>query len=207
MSDDILNKVGNYYSEKIVNNGASSEGVDWNSKASHYLRFEQLTKNFLMNEDTTILDYGCGYGALIDFFKEKNTNFKKYVGFDISEEMIQKARELFKDHSVSFLYNQNELEDKKFDYVVANGIFNVRLDEKDDVWLAYILKTLDHMNSISEKGFSFNILTKYSDKEYLKDYLYYADPLFLFDHCKIKYSNYVSLLHDYPLYEFSIIVK
>ena len=49
--------------------------------------------------------------------------------------------------------------------------------------------------------------THYSDVEYLKDYLHYADSLFIFDHCKKKFTKYVVLKHDYPLYEFSISIK
>ena len=37
--------------------------------------------------------------------------------------------------------------------------------------------------------------------------LYYADPCALFDHCKTKYSRNVALLHDYGLYEFTLIVR
>lgn len=40
----------------------------------------------------------------------------------------------------------------------------------------------------------------------MKDYLYYADPCFLFDHCKRNYSDRVALLHDYGLYEFTMLV-
>ena len=55
--------------------------------------------------------------------------------------------------------------------------------------------------------FSFNILTKYSEKNYMQDHLYYADPLFFFDYCKQNFSKNVSLIHDYNLYEFTILVK
>ena len=41
----------------------------------------------------------------------------------------------------------------------------------------------------------------------MRPYLYYADPLFLFDYCKKKYSKSVALLHDYGLYEFTILVR
>ena len=34
-----------------------------------------------------------------------------------------------------------------------------------------------------------------------------ADPLEAFDRCKRTYSRFVTLLHDYPLYEFTIIVR
>ncbi len=57
------------------------------------------------------------------------------------------------------------------------------------------------------KAFLFNMLTKYSEKEYMRDNLYYADPLFIFDYCKRNFSKQVALLHDYGLYEFTILVK
>jgi hypothetical protein len=37
--------------------------------------------------------------------------------------------------------------------------------------------------------------------------LYYADPLFFFEHCRQRFSRRVALLHDYPLYEFTILVR
>jgi hypothetical protein len=83
----------------------------------------------------------------------------------------------------------------------------VRLGENDGDWLKYIEDTLDILNQTSKKGFAFNCLTSYSDEDKKRDYLYYADPCMLFDICKKKYSRNVSLLHDYGLYEFTILVR
>ena len=63
------------------------------------------------------------------------------------------------------------------------------------------------MNKKSEHGFSFNMLTSYSDKEYMRDDLYYGDSCHFFDFCKKNFSKNVSLLHDYNLYDFTIIVR
>jgi hypothetical protein len=93
------------------------------------------------------------------------------------------------------------------DFVIASGIFNVKQQASDSEWNTYILETLHHMNSFSLTGFAFNVLSAYSDKEYMRNDLYYADPLSLFDYCKRNFSKYVALLHDYPLYEFTILVK
>jgi hypothetical protein len=41
----------------------------------------------------------------------------------------------------------------------------------------------------------------------MRDDLYYADPCELFDHCKRQHSRNVALLHDYTLYEFTILVR
>ena len=51
------------------------------------------------------------------------------------------------------------------------------------------------------------MLTTYSDADKQRDDLFYADPLRVFDICKQRFSPRVALLHDYPLYEFTIIVR
>ncbi len=63
------------------------------------------------------------------------------------------------------------------------------------------------MNRFSRKGFAFNCLTSYSDKERMREDLYYSDPCFLFDYCKRHFSKNVALLHDYGLYEFTVLVR
>ncbi len=205
MSDKILKSVGDYYSNKIKEFGNTPNGVDWNSKESQYIRFEQLC-NVINKDEFSVLDYGCGYGELINFLYQNSYSNFNYTGLDVSKEMIDAAKSLFKDRDrISFT---TQVEESKFDYVIASGIFNVRASHSsEEEWLAYILHTLDRMNALGNHGFSFNVLTKYSDKEYMKEYLYYADPCFLFDHCKKNYSKNVAVLHDYDLYEFTIIVR
>ena len=51
------------------------------------------------------------------------------------------------------------------DYLVASGIFNVKKEYKESEWLHYILNSIETMNCSSKKGFAFNVLTKYSDRE------------------------------------------
>lgn len=206
MSDKITNKVSDYYSNKVRSFGATPQGVDWNSIESQTLRFKQLIS--VLPEDAqnhfSLLDYGCGYGAMYDFLKDRFINIS-YYGYDISEEMINAAQLLHKNDSSKWVINESEL--LPVDFVVASGIFNVKMDVKDQEWLSYILQTLNTINSIAKNGFAFNILTGYSDRELMKSNLFYADPAFLFDYCKREFSPYVALLHDYPLYEFTILVR
>jgi hypothetical protein len=51
------------------------------------------------------------------------------------------------------------------------------------------------------------MLTSYSDPEHMVDRLFYGDPCFYFDWCKRNLSRNVALLHDYGLYEFTILVR
>lgn len=201
--DDIYNQVKKYYTDKIEAFGTTPKGVDWNSQESQFLRFSILSKLIANNDEFHVLDYGCGFGSLFEYYLTQYSNFK-YTGFDISETMIIEAKKKHLNANTNWL---NHLEAKQYDYVIASGIFNVKLKNNNDDWLEYIFKTLTEINTLSKKGFAFNVLTKYSDKEYMKDYLFYADPLILFDYCKNNFSKKVSLLHDYPLYEFTIIVR
>ena len=143
---------------------------------------------------------------MYDFYLRKNIGDFTYTGFDISSQMILEAKKKYgESEKINWLDGLGT--EKHYDYVIASGIFNVKQDNSEESWLNYILETLNQINQISTKGFSFNVLTKYSDKEYMRDYLYYADPLILFDYCKKNFSKYVVLKHDYPLYEFTIIVR
>jgi SAM-dependent methyltransferase len=199
-----MKKVEEYYSDKITRFGPIPAGADWNSRESQYIRFNQLSKIIDQPASFSILDYGCGYGELYTYLSNKYNNFK-YTGFDISPQMIEAAKaknELIKDN---FTNNFENIE--KSDYVIASGVFSVKLDTPAEEWKQYVLDNLQKINDLNESAFSFNITTIYSDKEHMRDHLFYADPLFFFDYCKKNFSKYVAVLHDYPLYEFTILVR
>lgn len=200
---NILKQVDQYYTDKIKTFGATPQGVDWNGEESQKIRFEQLLKVIHQKDTFSILDYGCGYGSMFEYMKMHYSKFE-FTGYDVAETMIAAASKKF-GHDAVWVNQLNP--QSNFDYTIASGIFNVRLQNSNEQWLSYILDTLSEMNNHSTKGFSFNLLTKYSDAPYMKDYLYYADPLFLFDFCKKNFSKNVALLHDYELYEFTMLIK
>ena len=204
--DKIHSNIQTYYTNKVKTHGATPKGVDWNGEESQVLRFEQLSK--IINTDNfTLADIGCGYGKYCEYLESNFKNYS-YVGYDLSEEMILNAKLLYAGRKkVIFESIQNLTDINEVDYSLASGIFSVKMQHKESEWLSYILETLEVLNKKSKKGFSFNMLTKYSDKEYMKDNLYYADPMFLFDYCKKNFSKNVAILHDYDLYEFTVLVK
>jgi len=120
--------------------------------------------------------------------------------------MIHQAIENHKDEKNTNWFSDINLIPKS-DYIISSGIFNVKLNNTNTEWLKYCLETMHIINDRTIKGFSFNMLTKYSESSFMKDNLYYADPLYIFDYCKKNFSKYVALKHDYPLYEFTIIVR
>lgn len=201
----MLERVRQYYSDKVVAHGATAKGADWNSPESQAVRFEQLLKMCNPSHSFSLNDYGCGYGALVEYMAGKNYQFR-YAGYDISAQMIAKAKELYGDRTGCGFFSE-ETSLVVADYTVASGVFHVKLQVSDQAWEEYILHALGTMARLSSKGFAFNMLTKYSDPERMRPDLYYADPCFLFDYCKTKVSKHVALLHDYGLYEFTLLVR
>jgi SAM-dependent methyltransferase len=204
-NDKILGDVSAYYSEKIAQHGNTPQGVDWNGEVGQVQRFAELSKIIANPNAFSVADIGCGYGALFDYIEARYQDFS-YLGVDISQSMINAATARLAPHQNQRLIIGHEA-DIETDYAIASGIFNVRLDKSDSMWLDYIIQTLDAMNRTSTSGFSFNCLTSYSDGDKKRDYLYYADPCQLFDICKKRYSRQVALLHDYGLYEFTLLVR
>ena len=203
-NDPVLAKIDAYYSGKLRDFGPTPRGVDWNSEQSQRLRFEQLDRLLPQDETFTLLDYGCGYGAFLDFLRARNAA-AIYTGFDVSQSMIETARTLHgAADRAEFTANETEL--REVDYVVASGIFSVKMDVATEDWERYVLATIERMDALGRKGFAFNLLTSYSDPERMRPDLYYARPDRYFDVCE-GYSRWVALLHDYQLYEFTLIVR
>ncbi|NMN73799.1 class I SAM-dependent methyltransferase [Rhizobium sp. 57MFTsu3.2] len=202
---DLLAEVAGYYSDKLAQHGQTPRGVDWNGEESQRLRFEQLCKVIGDVKGFSLNDLGCGYGSLYEFLTPRY-EAQKYSGFDISEDMVRGARQRHRNASNVRFVNSGE-PDEIADYGIASGIFNVRLQRCDSEWREYIEATIQVLDRTSSIGFAFNCLTSYSDAGKMRDYLYYADPIVLFDLCKRRYSRNVALLHDYGLYEFTILVR
>lgn len=205
-TNSLLAEVADYYTKKLSDHGITPLGVDWNGEESQTVRFAQLCKlidphalQFSLN------DLGCGYGALLDYL-QKHYALGRYLGLDVSQGMIAVAKQRYVDTDRARFIKAAE-PDVVADYGLASGIFNVRLGRSDAEWVDYLLATLEVLDRTSSLGFAFNCLTSYSDEDKKRDYLYYADPCRLFDLCKRRYSRQVALLHDYGLYEFTILVR
>ena len=199
----LLKDIGNYYSDKIIEHGATPNGVDWNSEEGQLTRFEQLSK-IIKEDSSTVNDVGCGYGKYLEYLT-KHHKKNQYKGYDLSNEMIVEASKQYPNNNFFHIYNLDEI--THAEYSISSGIFNVKMNYSNSEWLVYILDTLKQINLKTYNGFSFNMLTKYSEKEYMKNNLYYADPLFFFDYCKRNFAKNISLIHDYNMYEFTILVK
>ena len=204
----ILQAVGQYYADRLERFGPTPRGVDWNSAESQELRFSRLLEVVTPPdgpEGRSILDVGCGYGALLDHLRARGMRLD-YRGFDVSVPMIAAAQA--RHAGVENALFSTDVETlHPATYAVASGIFNVKLSYAVEPWRGHVLDTLARLHRWSTAGFAFNLLSTYSDPDRRRDDLFYADPGEILDVCMRRFSSRVVLLHDYPLFEFTVVVR
>jgi SAM-dependent methyltransferase len=202
--NDIIANVVRYYERKLECFGATARGVDWKDEASQAKRFEQLGRALGLEERGrfSLLDFGCGYGALLSHLCRLGLDVD-YTGYDPSQCMVDQAKAAHP--GAAFTTDWSAV--PAADYVVASGVFNVRLDTPSDQWSDYVVHELRKLDSKARHGWAVNFLTSHSDADRKRADLFYADPGFFLDWCLRSASRWVFLLHDYDLYEFTIGVR
>ncbi|HXV75377.1 MAG TPA: class I SAM-dependent methyltransferase [Candidatus Polarisedimenticolaceae bacterium] len=205
--DDTQKKLNAYFAQKLESFGATPRGVDYNGPEAQAVRFEQLVKVIDGSRKFSVIDYGSGYGAMFDFLDARGWQFD-YYGVDLVEEMTIAGRAAHAGFA-NARFTTDERQLPVADYLVASAIFNVKLDTPVEQWRQSTLDTLRTMNRLCTKGLSFNMLTAYSDADRVaaRPDLFFGDPGFYFDFCKREFSRNVALLHDYDLYDFTILVR
>jgi SAM-dependent methyltransferase len=204
--EPLIRAVDEYYTAKLRAHGPTPAGVDWNGEDSQALRFRQLLSLIREDDDPfSIVDYGCGYGALVEALCSPPRSYE-YQGFDVSRAMVKEAARRYRDDARTSFTADRELL-RPADFTVASGIFNVKLTAPSEQWHAYMFETLDDMVRLSARGVAFNALTAHSDGDRKRDDLFYADPSELLNHCLRRYSRDVAVRHDYALFEFTVLLR
>jgi SAM-dependent methyltransferase len=202
--DEALDGVRRLYTESLAEHGRDSRAVGWKDPASQRLRFDKLAEVLLPGEDpVTVTDWGCGYGAMFEYLDERlGSRLAGYTGYDISDEMIAAARAATADPRARFVLGSAP---EPADYAFVSGTFNVRFEASDGEWAGWIEGRLRELAAASRKGLAFNLLSSYVD--WREPHLFYGDPREFFDFCRRELSRFVTLFHDYPLYEWTIVVR
>ncbi|MCV9926097.1 class I SAM-dependent methyltransferase [Flavobacterium sp. LS1R49] len=114
----------NKYDDKsfFENYGKMPRSVDGLNAAGEWYVLREMLPEF---KDRNVLDLGCGYGWHCIYAKEQGA--KNVVGVDLSEKMIQKAKENSKGLTID--YKQGAIEDidfkpEEFDIVISSLAFH-----------------------------------------------------------------------------------
>jgi len=198
-----LDGLRDLYEDNLAEHGLTSKGVGWKDEASQLLRFERLSRVIADRaQPFTVNDWGCGYGAMFTYLDAMaGASLVRYTGYDISADMLSAATARCDTRSRFILGGEVT---EPADYTFVSGTFNVKLEATDAEWDAYVKRQLEIMFAQSTRGLAFNLLSSYVD--WKVDKLFYADPKDFFDFCKTRLSRYVTLSHDYGLFEWTLLV-
>ena len=163
------------------------------------LRFQKIYEAGIGKKDS-ILDVGCGVAHLHTYLKNQGWT-GKYLGFDPNKKAIDLV-----DESINVMHGtiedlDNLPEWNKFDWAIANGVFNLGLKKEHTFWI------IENMISHANKGIIFNMLcAPYEDDNY-ESYKSEEIKRWLkrFDHRKIEIvENYMRKEQEFTVYFYKV---
>lgn len=199
-------KVRDYYSGTVERHGPTPRGVDWPNAVSQYLRFVQLLKICSFDRPFSLNDFGCGYGALLEYLAMRHAETEiAYRGIDLSAAMIAAARKRWRTSpDAEFVVGSHC--GREADYSLASGVFNVRLGHPPLDWESYIEAILSDLNARSRVGFAVNLMLPHDDGA-TEDELYRSPPGRWVAFCRKELGSSVRVLRDYGLREFTLLIR
>ena len=153
--------VDSVYSRYINDHDKNSvECVGWlDGTENSQLRFQKIYEAGI-GDDDSILDVGCGVAHLHTYLTNQGLS-GKYLGFDPNKKAIDLIDENI-NAMEGTIEDLGELAEwNRFDWVIANGVFNLGLKEEHSFWI------IKNMISHARKGIIFNMLqAPYEDPKY-----------------------------------------
>jgi len=202
----IRRRVRAYYSDAIDRHGPTPLGVDWPNAASQYLRFLQLLRICDFDRPFSLNDFGCGYGALLDYLAWRHRGARvTYHGIDLSPSMIAAAsqRWAWRPHTTFRVASRCV---KTADYSVASGVFNVRLGQPVEEWEAYVEQILHDLCDHSRIGFAVDFMSPH-DAAPMENELYRTPRSRWTVFCRRELGCAVRPLAGYGLREFTLLAR
>ena len=189
--------VDSVYSHYIDDHNKNSIAcVGWlDGTDNSQLRFQKIYEAGISDEDS-ILDVGCGVAHLHTYLKNQGWN-GKYLGFDPNKKAIDLIDENI-NAMEGTIEDLGELAEwNRFDWVIANGVFNLGLKEEHSFWI------IENMISHANKGIIFNmLLAPYEDPKYeAYNPMWIHYKLQEYDHKKIEIiENYMGDDAEFTVY-------
>ncbi len=192
--------------EKIFSEfGPSSRGVDWGDDQDVLLRYKNMLSVVRAGSSPSpsMLDVGCGYGGLFDYSMGHGIKVD-YTGIDVAENMIAHA----KTHHQNGAFHLGDVLhypfDRRFDYVVCNGILTQKLETKIREMDHFCNALVRRMFDLCDVGIAFNLMS--NRVNFMAENLYYRSPVEMLSFCLDNFSGKVRIDHAYPLFEYTVYV-
>jgi len=199
-SKNNLEAINDFYPEYYNNSNNDTEIVGWSSKKEQNERFKVLL-NIGVENGETILDYGCGLGALYEYMTNHYDDFG-YIGVDINQDFINKCKQKYPKATFKKIEDITDIK-SKYDWFIASGAFTVYTPMKD------MTKTINDAFKKVKYGIAINFLdnkyAKNSDLAAIRGY----DKMKIYELFLEEFKEFhtVELHDDYMKNDFTIYIK
>ena len=190
----LVDSVYSYYIDE--HDKTSVKCVGWlDGHANAQTRFKKIYEGGIDVNDS-VLDVGCGVAHLQTYLKEQGWN-GKYLGFDPNKKAIDLI-----DEGVNVIHGTiDDLDETKYDWAIANGVFNLGLKENMSFGI------IENMIRLTNKGIIFNMLVEpYEDSQYeAYNPNWVHSKLRQYDHKKIEIvENYMDKDQEFTVYFYKV---
>jgi len=186
MSDE---RLIHHYNDLLSRQDDDHAKVGWGSAKGQARRFEVFLDIGDLS-DVSILDVGCGLGALLGFLNERRIHCA-YQGIDINPRMVEQAQARHPEATFRVMTIDDVVAGgETFDYVLSSGMLTIIHESH----LETVHRTIKQMVAVTRKGVGINFLS--SRAETINEGERYVDPGTMLNFC-LALSSRVVVRHDY----------
>jgi 2-polyprenyl-3-methyl-5-hydroxy-6-metoxy-1,4-benzoquinol methylase len=195
MAEDEIIK--DFFNKLVEKYGYSPKSLDYSGEKSQKIKFNIVTEVGI-EDNCSVLDVGCGFGDYFNYLKQRGIKNVKYCGIDISNKIVDLAKE---KNSLVNVIQGNVLDlsdDEKYDYVISLGFNAVKTGSNWET----LTQVLDKMWKLSKKGIAYNAVSTFSEAKPRK--IYFVSPAKVIDYIMNNLTYKVVFRHDYMPHDFTI---
>tara|TARA_B100001079_G_C16397963_1_gene509989 strand:- start:295 stop:894 length:600 start_codon:yes stop_codon:yes gene_type:complete len=189
--------VKDFFNKLVEKHGYSPKSLAYSGEKSQKIKFNIVTEVGI-EDNCSVLDVGCGFGDYFNYLKQRGIKNVKYCGIDISNKIVDFAKE---KNSLVNVIQGNVLDlsdDEKYDYVISLGFNCVKTGSN---WRT-LTQVLDKMWKLSKKGIAYNAVSTFSEDSPRK--IYFVSPAKVIDYIMNNLTYKVVFRHDYMPHDFTI---
>ena len=189
--------IKDFFNKLVEKYGYSPKSLAYGSEKSQKIKFNIVTEVGI-EDNCSVLDVGCGFGDYFNYLKQRGIKNVKYCGIDISNKIVDFAKE---KNSLVNVIQGNVLDlsdDEKYDYVISLGFNCVKTGTNWET----LTQVLDKMWKLSKKGIAYNAVSTFSETSPRK--IYFVSPAKVIDYIMTNLTYKVVFRHDYMPHDFTI---
>jgi hypothetical protein len=183
----------------------SIKAVSSESLAHKNLRYAKISELFSNEKEIEVHDIGFGLAHYYTYLKRKYPKRKiTYSGTEILKDFITLTKKKYPDNNYFYRDLSQKPGKDKYDYLILSGIFHQRQKITIPNRENFSQELIKNAFIMCRKAIAFNFVSPFVD--YYQNHIYYSNLLKLIYFINDNLSRFFSILHNYPLYEFTVYV-